>query len=112
MIEYLDEIQAHFELWYPKEACGILAEQKEKLKWFPCKNVSEEDYNFVFDPKEYLQISRVAKIKAIVHSHPDHSPEPSETDRNYCNATNLIYYIFSYPSMELYILKPERKDAA
>ncbi len=110
MIEFLDDIQKHFEKEYPREGCGLLGVVKGKLEWFPCKNIARGDKEFVFDSSEYLQIAQKADIIATVHSHPDASCEPSKYDIKYCNATGLKYYIFSYPSMDLYELEPENKQ--
>jgi|TARA_R110002153_G_scaffold159578_1_gene311798 proteasome lid subunit RPN8/RPN11 len=108
MIEFLDQIQEHFEKNYPREGCGILGVIKGKLNWFPCRNVAEDKDDFVIDSMQYLDISRKCDITAIIHSHPDTGPEPSSTDIKYCNALGIVYYIFSYPQMEMYILNPER----
>jgi len=109
MIQHLKEIQDHFEKWYPKEGCGVLAVVKGKMKWFPCDNVAEDENDFVIDSKQYIDISHRADIVAVLHSHPDASCEPSDNDIKYCNAVGLPYYIFSYPSMEMEILEPIRE---
>ena len=54
MIEYLKEIQEHFEKWYTNEGCGVLAVVKGKIKWFPCDNVSKTGSDFVIDSKQYI----------------------------------------------------------
>tara|TARA_R110000796_G_scaffold1430_4_gene5703 strand:+ start:10633 stop:11331 length:699 start_codon:yes stop_codon:yes gene_type:complete len=109
MIQFLDEIEQHFEECYPREGCGLLSISKGKLQWHACTNVAENDEDFVMDSQEYLAISRRSDIIAVVHSHPDSSPEPSTSDINYCNVTGLIYHIFSYPEMELHTLHPVRE---
>tara|TARA_B100000780_G_scaffold231810_1_gene171669 strand:- start:4267 stop:4965 length:699 start_codon:yes stop_codon:yes gene_type:complete len=109
MIEFLEEIQEHFEKWYPREGCGVLAVVKGNLKWFPCDNVATDENDFVISSRQYIDIGHRADITAVVHSHPDASNEPSEADIKYCNATGLPYYIFSYPDMELHILQPEKE---
>ncbi len=108
MLEFLDEYQKHFENNYPREGCGVLAVVKGVLKWYPCTNVAENEEDFIIDSREFIAISQKADIVATVHSHPDADCKPSEADIKYCNATGLIYYIFSYPEMELHIQKPEK----
>ena len=83
----LEEIQKHFEEEYPREGCGVIAIVKGEKKWFPCKNVAEEDNDFVIS-----------------------SNEPSETDINYCNAMGIPYWIYSFPDMELNIVEPKTKS--
>jgi len=104
--QFLNEIAEHFEKEYPREGCGVIAVSKGKAKWFPCKNIAEQDEDFVFDSKEYLKIHRTSDIIGIVHSHPDTSCSPSPSDTRYCNALGIPYYIFSYPEMELHIEEP------
>ena len=110
MLNFLSDIEEHFEKCYPREGCGLLAVVKGEMQWFPCTNVAENEDDFVIDSKEFIEISHKADIVATVHSHPDASCEPSESDIKYCNATGLVYYIFSYPGMELHIQKPDKKD--
>ena len=104
---YRKEIEAHFKKEYPREGCGILCIQNSRLKWVPCINLSEGTEDFRMDPDEYLSISLTSEILAIVHSHPDGSPEPSDYDRKNCNAMGIPYYIFSYPDMQQSVLRPE-----
>lgn len=110
MIQFIEEIEKHFEKEYPREGCGLLGVVKGKLEWFPCKNIAVNNSEFVFDSSEYLQIAQKADIIATVHSHPDAPCTPSNHDIKYCNATGLKYYIFSYPSMDLYELEPDKKE--
>lgn len=107
---FLTEIEKHFEEYYPKEGCGLIGVVNGDAKWFPCKNISKTNDTFVFDSSEYMEIAQKCDIIAVVHNHINTSNEPSMHDIKYCNATGLIYYIFSYPDMELYTLNPERKD--
>jgi len=109
MIEFEEKIAEHCENWYPKEACGVLAEYKSGVRWVPCTNISNSNNTFEFDPEEYRNITKRAKIIAIIHSHPDASPEPSLSDIKVCNILQVPFYIFSYPSMESYILSPEKQ---
>ena len=94
MLEFLDEIEKHFEDYYPKEGCGVLAVAKGKLKWFPCTNIAEDNEDFIIDSKEYISISQKYDIVGVVHSHPDSTPDPSDMDIKYCNA--ILYHIMRY----------------
>jgi len=109
MIQFLTKIQEHFEECYPREGCGVLAVVKGDLKWFPCNNVATGDDDFIIDSKQFIDISHRSDIVSVVHSHPDASNDPSETDIKYCNATGLTYHIFSYPEMALYTLQPDKQ---
>ena len=106
MIQHLENIEKHFEVCHPKEGCCILGVVKGKSKWFPCENLAEEDEDFILNSDDFYKISLESDIIAIVHNHINGSPKPSENDRKHCNAIGIPYYIFSYPNMELEILKP------
>ena len=106
-MKYLVEIQKHFQETYPREGCGILGVQRGELKWFPCVNIADDDQDFVFEPSEYINIAQKCDITAIVHSHPDGNSEASSADIKQCNILGIPYYIFSYPEMELTVIKPE-----
>ena len=110
-MNFLQEIQEHFEKEYPREGCGIISVVEGKQKWFPCTNIAEENDHFIIDTQEYLKIARTSDIIAIVHSHPDQSAEPSELDINTCNAMGKKFYIFSYPEMDLKVIEPEVNTA-
>jgi len=109
MIQFLNEMQEHFEDCYPREGCGVLAVIKGQLNWFACTNVAPSDEDFIIDSKEYISIAKRGDIVGIVHSHPDSSCKPSENDIKYCNALGIPYHIFSYPGMELHTQEPQRK---
>ena len=108
MIQHLSAIEDHFRSWYPKEGCGVIGVVKGKSKWFPCENLAEQKEDFVMNTEDFHNASLESDVIAIVHSHVDSSPEPSYNDRKYCNALGIPYYIFSYPNMELEILKPRK----
>ncbi len=108
MIRHLSNIEDHFRSSYPKEGCGVIGIVKGKSKWFPCENLAMEEEDFVMSPEDFHNASLKSDIIAIVHNHINGPPEPSENDRKYCNAIGIPYYIFSYPDMELEILKPRK----
>ena len=110
MLQFLDEIEEHFKENYPREGCGLLAVVKGELQWFPCTNVAEHEDDFILDSTEYLNISRKSDIVGIVHSHPDASCDPSESDIKHCNAIGIPYYIFSYPGMDVHVQQPEKES--
>ena len=104
---FLLEIEKHFCLEYPKEGCGLLGVKKGKAEWLPCTNIADINENFIMDSTEYLKYKKSYDIVGVIHSHPDESSEPSEPDINQCNALGIPYYIFSYPEMDMTVVKPE-----
>ena len=106
---HIEDIFSHFKEAYPREGCGVIGVVKGKSRWFPCGNIAEEDDDFVMDSTDYINASLRSDIVAVVHSHPDQDPEPSEADIKACNTLNLDYYIFSWPAGEMYHLEPDRE---
>lgn len=78
---------------YSNECCGFLLGMEEIEKRFvnvvlPVVNISMEDQRrrFLISPADYLYAEKFAderhlSLLGIYHSHPDHPPVPSETDR-------------------------------
>lgn len=103
----IEDIKAHFEKEYPREACGIIGVVKGKKTWFPCRNIAEGNEDFVMSSEDWFEVKKKADIFAIVHNHIESSNEPSQSDINNCNALGIPYYIFSYPDLELNIVEPK-----
>lgn len=72
-------IRLHAEQTYPNECCGLVVAVGRKEKYFPCRNLGDLDH-FVLDPKDYAAAEDKGKVIAVVHSHPDANPNPSEAD--------------------------------
>jgi proteasome lid subunit RPN8/RPN11 len=108
----IEEMLEHLSNEYPKEGCGIILNRRGKLEWVPCKNVSQTpEETFEFDAREYTRVQLKGDIHAIVHSHPDTTSEPSESDRRASDFLGIPYYIFSIPDGELTVYEPTTKRA-
>lgn len=96
----------HFEKEYPREACGLLYGNK----FYPCKNVAQDDNDFQFDAKEYLMYVRaLGQPDFIVHTHPDSSSAPSPADTASCNSLGIPFLIYSFPDISDYtIVQPSK----
>ena len=105
------EIYEHFKAEYPREGCGVIGVVKGRKKWFPCKNLAENNQSFIMDSKDYFEAKKRSDIIAIVHNHLQGSNEPSQIDINNCNAMQIPYHIYSYPEMELNILEPTKNKS-
>ena len=103
----IEDIKNHFDKEYPREGCGIIGLVKGKKVWFPCRNVAENNEDFVMSSEDWFEVKKKADIFAIVHNHIDSSNEPSQSDLNNCNALGIPYYIFSYPEVQLNIVEPK-----
>lgn len=101
-----EEIAAHAAAEYPREACGLLVHIGSTPRYFACKNIAEGKENFILDPKDYLAAERAGEIMAVIHSHPDARPEPSQADLVACEASGLPWHIYSHPAGEWAYIEP------
>lgn len=84
-----DGIKRHVEAGYPNEVCGLLIGRGSTAEAFmEAKNLNVERARdrYELDPLSFKNAdefarSRGLEIIGIYHSHPDHPPLPSETDR-------------------------------
>jgi len=81
-----EEIIAHCQARYPKEACGILAGVGGTVeRVFPMTNVDDSPISYAFDPKEQLRVQKAMAegkldLLAIYHSHTATAAYPSPVD--------------------------------
>lgn len=100
-------VEDHIAREYPKEICGVLAGTKKNIDYFPCKNIADDDDEFIIDPKDYIKISLTKTIVAIVHSH--NGPcEPSQWDIQQCNAIKIPFIIYGTDGIK--VLYPEKQQ--
>lgn len=73
-----DQIITHAWDDYPNECCGVIIDGQ----YHPCTNIAPNPANaFEIDPDQFINLSKLGEIQAIVHSHPDGEPLPSEVDK-------------------------------
>ena len=91
----------------PNEACGLLAVYKGKEKYFPCKNLAEEkgEY-FIIDPDDWVTIEDKGEIVAVIHSHPNCPPTPSQADLASCEYLDLPFYIVTPETQQWHYFEP------
>jgi len=109
-VHYKDdkELLKHLGFSYPEEGCGLLVNKKGKIHWIPCNNTAENpEEDFVISASDYIKASITGDIYAIVHSHPDASPEPSEHDKKISDFLGIPYHIYSVPDFEKYVYTPK-----
>jgi len=105
------EIAAHAEAEFPREACGLLIRLGDTLRYIACRNMSEDNDQFILDPRDYAACERAGVIEAVVHSHPNSGPEPSQADRVACEASGLQWHIYSMPEKEWGFCQPHGYEA-
>lgn len=90
----LQEIRLYAESAYPNEACGLVVDVGLNRVFIPCRNnATKPDYHFIMNPADYLAAKSKGAIAAVVHSHPDAFPYPSEADTVHCNRSGLPWFI-------------------
>ena len=106
-----NEISTHAEAEYPHECCGGLigtidGDNKIVTQVVPIENNWEDTGDktktrrFMITSDDYRQLERKAsnenaQLLGFYHSHPDHPPEPSETDLKFA------WPFFSYPILSV-----------
>ena len=91
--EILEALFAHGEQELPRESCGLLAIVKGRERYFPCRNLSMDNDQFILDPKDYIKVEELGEIIAICHSHPVTAAVASDADRIGCEHSGLPWYI-------------------
>lgn len=78
------DIEQHARACYPEECCGVIAQNivDGAISYIRLNNVAhDKKSHFEIDPIAYIELEQSFTIKAIVHSHPNGTAEPSEIDR-------------------------------
>lgn len=96
-----DEIVLHAKMAYPKEACGLVCDTGTGLQYFPCRNLATSLVEFSIHPQDYVFATNIGKIVAVVHSHPDGTPEMSPADEYMFSFSTVDWIIIAWPSAEM-----------
>lgn len=99
-------IIAHAAREYPRECCGLLVNAAGKEVYKPCRNMAVGTDNFQLHPEDYLAGERLGQVMAVIHSHPDSRPDPSQADRVACEASGLPWHILGYPTLQWAYIAP------
>lgn len=93
--ETLLAIEAHAIAEAPRECCGLVVEVEGREVYMPCENVASHDSDFKISHEHWELAEDSGEIRAIVHSHPDESAEPTESDRVSCEKEGIPWIIVS-----------------
>lgn len=83
------DIFKHYNECYPFECCGLIVGNE----YIPCENIATDKNQFEINPKDYVLAAKKGTIKAIVHSHPDGSTNPSMPDKVQMNLHGKTWLI-------------------
>lgn len=95
----------------PREACAVLIIEKGLETLVICKNKSHGKNQFIIDQLDYSMAEDRGEAIAIIHSHPNGSPLPSETDLVSCSAGSLKWLIVGTITGEWFELLPNNYEA-
>ena len=109
------EIQKRFEehsrLTPQREACALVVVFKGRQSLVTCENASIDDNQFRIRAEDYARAEALGQVVAVLHSHCDVGPEPSQTDRVACEASGLPWWIYSLSLSTWAELKPSGYEA-
>ncbi len=110
-----EEIIAHCQAAYPKEACGLLAgvaDQPEAVvQVYAMTNVEDSPIGYAMDPKEQLLVekqmrTRGQRLIGIYHSHTASAAYPSSVDVRLAISADTSYVLVSLKDRQ----RPELKS--
>lgn len=102
----LAQIRAHAQQEAPRECCGLLIVRKGKERYWPCRNLAAGADHFHLDPHDATAAEDEGDVLAIVHSHVQQNPLPSQADLVACEASGVPWIIVSWPTGEVYEFTP------
>jgi proteasome lid subunit RPN8/RPN11 len=103
----IDAVRAHAAAEYPRECCGLVIVEGGRETYVPCRNAAiTASEHFVLPADDYAQVETRGEVLAVVHSHPDYPPAPSEADKVSCEGSGLPWHIVSWPGGEIRTIEP------
>jgi len=119
-----DQIIAHCQEYYPKEACGLLAgssvapetqmiPEQRVVQVYPMMNVENSPIGYSMDPREQLRIDkfmrqRQQKLVGIYHSHTATDAYPSPVDVRMAISPDVSYVLVSLKDRAKPLIKSYR----
>ncbi len=97
----------HAKLISPREACGLIVNLSGEEKFYPCRNIAENQTDFVLSPEDYVSAEDAGQVLGVVHSHPNSSPKPSQADLVGCETSGLPWFIYSLQTQTWEELTPK-----
>lgn len=103
----LPGIREHAAQVAPNECCGLVIICNGRQRYTPCANTSGDPSNsFRIAPDEFAAAEDLGEVYAVVHSHVNVSPEPSQHDRVECETSGYPWIIVNHPTGQFTTLEP------
>jgi proteasome lid subunit RPN8/RPN11 len=93
----IDQVKAHANSSPSREICGVIVSHRRRNQYVPCNNIAENNSHFVIDPIDYAAAEDAGTVIAIVHSHVNVNPAPSQADLIGIERTQLPWLIVNTP---------------
>lgn len=98
----LHAIKQHAAAEFPRECCGyVMGNANHLQQWYkPCRNISEKPTElFTIHPEDSADAEdHPDGIRAVVHSHPNESANPTQADIVACEKSGYPWVIIGWPS--------------
>jgi proteasome lid subunit RPN8/RPN11 len=99
--ELLDQMRAHAARDFPREACGLVIQAAGALSYRACRNLADGQAHFVMSPEDIAAAESSGQLVAVVHSHPNAAPEPSQADLVMMERWGVPWFIVGWPTGEV-----------
>ena len=97
-MNWRDAAKAHMATCYPNEGCGVVINGE----FIPLPNIHHEPHKaFVMSAEALAAAQDAGELQAIVHSHPDGSPHPSDADKLNAEEHGVAWFICSVSAQEV-----------
>lgn len=96
-----EQVIAHCRSRYPKEACGLLAGERDVVtQVYPMTNVEDSPIGYAMDPREQLKVEKQMRqlgqrFVGIFHSHTASAAYPSSVDVRLAISPDVSYVLVS-----------------
>lgn len=86
-------IERHALEQFPRECCGLIVADGDKERYIACRNVAEDGRDFRLPAEDYAAAEDHGQVLAVVHSHINRDPLPTEADLVSCEESGLPWHI-------------------
>lgn len=90
----------------PHECCGLLIGINGMLRYWPCKNESQELDTFIIAAEDWAAAEDTGDIIAVIHSHVSPPLKASEQDLISCKRSQLPWHIIDATTGEWCLCLP------